>query len=126
MTSDEGMRLDKWLWCVRIYKTRREAIEACRSGRVSINGTVAKPARSVRVGDRVNARTLSFDRTLAVIGLTEKRVGAGLVAGFLDDLTPKEEYERGRKTAVERVLGRTRGSGRPTKRERREMDRLLG
>ena len=126
MTSDEGMRLDKWLWCVRVYKTRREAIEACRSGRVSINGAVAKPARSVRVGDRLEARTAQFDRTLAVTGLTEKRVGAGLVADFLDDLTPKEEYERGRKTAVERVLGRTRGSGRPTKRDRREMDRLLG
>lgn len=126
MAPESGMRLDKWLWCVRVYKTRREAIEACRSGRVSIQGGVVKPSRSVRIGDRVEARTAAFDRTLRVVGLTDKRVGPGLVPEFLEDLTPKEEYERGRKTAVERVLGRRPGSGRPTKRERRDVDRFLG
>lgn len=125
MEPEDGMRLDKWLWSVRVYKTRRLAIEACRAGRVSLNGDVAKPSRSVQCGDEVEARTSSFDRKLRVSGLPQRRVGAKLVTDFLEDLTPKEEYERGRKTAVEGVLGRARGSGRPTKRDRREIDRFL-
>ena len=126
MEPEDDMRLDKWLWSVRVYKTRRLAIEACRSGRVSLNGVVAKPSRSVQCGDEIDARTPSFDRKIRVTGLPQRRIGAKLVPDFLDDLTPQEEYDRGHKTAVESVLGRERGSGRPTKRDRREIDRLLG
>lgn len=126
MEAEDDMRLDKWLWSVRVYKTRRLAIEACRSGRVSLNGEVAKPSRSVKRGDEIEARTRSFDRKVRVTSLPQRRVGAKLVPDFLDDLTPQEEYDRGRKTAVEGILGRDRGSGRPSKRDRREIDRLLG
>jgi ribosome-associated heat shock protein Hsp15 len=126
MEPKDDMRLDKWLWSVRVYKTRRLAIEACRSGRVFLNGVVAKPSRSVQCGDEIEARTRSFDRKIRVTGLPHRRIGAKLVSDFLDDLTPQEEYDRGRKTAVEGVLGRARGSGRPTKRDRREIDRFLG
>jgi len=126
MEPEEGIRLDKWLWSVRVYKTRRLAIEACRSGRVFLNGEAAKPSRSVQCGDEIEARTPSFDRKVRVSGLPKRRVGAKLVEEFLDDLTPQEEYERGRKTAIEGVLGRARGLGRPTKRDRREIDRFLG
>jgi len=126
MEPEGEMRLDKWLWCARIYKTRREATEACRSGRVSLNGKTARPARCVRCGDLIEARTTSFDRKMRVSGLVGGRVGAKRVPELLEDLTPKEEYERGRKTAIERVLGRAPGSGRPTKRERRDIDRLIG
>jgi ribosome-associated heat shock protein Hsp15 len=126
MEPEDDMRLDKWLWSVRVYKTRRLAIDACRSGRVSLNGQVAKPSRSVQRGDEIEARTRSFDRKLRVTGFPERRIGAKQVPDFLDDLTPQEEYDRGQKTAVEGVLGRERGSGRPTKHDRREIDRLLG
>jgi ribosome-associated heat shock protein Hsp15 len=125
MESGGGMRLDKWLWCVRVYKTRREAIDACRSGRVSVNSVTAKPARTIHPGDLIEARTQTFDRRLKVSALTDRRLSAKLAVDYCEDLTPKAEYERGRKTAVERILGRPRGSGRPTKRERREIDRLL-
>lgn len=126
MEPEGEMRLDKWLWCARIYRTRREATEACRSGRVWLNGRAARPARCLRCGDLIEARTASFNRKMRVAGLVEGRVGAKRVPELLEDLTPKEEYERGRKTAVERVLGRASGSGRPTKRERRDIDRLMG
>lgn len=126
MEPEGEMRLDKWLWCVRIFKTRREATEACRLGRVSLNGNQARPARTIRCGDRVDARTATYDKTVKVTGLVAGRVGPKRVPELLEDLTPKEEYERGRKTAVERVMGRPPGSGRPTKRDRREIDRLIG
>jgi len=125
MDSEVGMRLDKWLWSVRLYRTRRLALEACKSGRVYLNGRVAKPSRSVECGDEIMARTPTFDRKVRVSGLPTGRIGANRVPEFLDDLTPQEEFHRGRKTLVEGILGRARGSGRPTKRDRREIDRLL-
>lgn len=126
MDAEGEMRMDKWLWCVRVFKTRRAATEACRLGRVTLNGKPARPARAVRAGDLIEARTAAYDRKLRVTGLIAGRVGPKRVPELLEDLTPKEELERGRKTAVERVLGRSAGSGRPTKRERREIDRLIG
>lgn len=126
MDPEGEMRLDKWLWCVRIYKTRRAATEACRLGRVMLNGNQARPARTIHCGDLVEARTATYDRKVKVSAMVAGRVGPKRVPELLEDLTPKEEYERGRKTAVERILGRPQGSGRPTKRERREIDRLIG
>jgi ribosome-associated heat shock protein Hsp15 len=126
MESEGEMRLDKWLWCARIFKTRREAAEACRLGRVTLNGKPARASRAIHCGDLVEARTSTYDRKFRVSGLVAGRVGAKRVPELLEDLTPKEEYERGRKSAIERILGRPAGSGRPTKRERREIDRLIG
>ncbi len=118
------VRIDKWLWAARVYKTRGDALEACRSGHVKIAGLVVKPARPVRPGDTIVARTAGPTRTLLVVGLSERRVGPGLVATLFEDRTPPEELERLRLSLVERVLARPRGAGRPTKRDRRSMERL--
>ena len=85
----ETVRLDKWLWAVRVYKTRSEAADACRGSAVRVNGRPAKPSAKLRPGDRIVARTKALQRTLKVVGLTEKRVGAAQVSDFCDDRTPE-------------------------------------
>ena len=118
-------RLDKWLWAVRVYKTRSDAAKACRSSAVRLNETIAKPSAKVRIGDAVVARTKALTRNLHVKGLTEKRVGAALVPDFLEDKTSESEYEKARdKQANARVLG-YKGSGRPTKKHRRDIEKLI-
>jgi ribosome-associated heat shock protein Hsp15 len=116
------MRLDQWLWAVRVYKTRTWAAEAIKAGHVTVNGQGAKPAREVRAGDMIVARVGDFTRTLRVIGAPASRVGAKLVAEFAEDLTPKEELERRKQAANLPMFMRPSGSGRPTKKERREME----
>jgi len=117
--------MDKWLWAARIYKTRALALEACRAGHVKIHGETVKPGRPVRVGDVIEARTPGPKRTVRVLKLIDRRVGAKLVPEVLEELTPPEELERPRLTVVEQVLMRPKGSGRPTKRDRRLIDKLL-
>lgn len=124
--SNDSVRLDKWLWAVRVFKTRTLAAEACRGGHVRVNEDPAKPAREIRVGDVVVVRREELTRTLRVKGLIEKRVGGALVPENLEDLTPPEEYERARQRAANSALSRAPGSGRPTKKERRLLDQLLG
>lgn len=119
-------RIDKWLWCVRAMKTRADAAEACRDGAVTVNGAEAKPGRDVRVGDTVTVRRGPLTRTLRVAGLPRSRVGAKELAGLVEDLTPPEEYERVRRAEMNVVAPRDRGAGRPTKRDRRETERLTG
>lgn len=121
----DSIRIDKWLWAVRLFKTRTLAAEACRGGHVQINGEPAKPAREVRTGDVLTARLGDLVRTVRVRGALEKRVGAALVADYLDDLTPAEEYERVRKRAENSAAFRDSGTGRPTKRDRRRMQAWL-
>lgn len=128
MTSpdDESTaRLDKWLWAVRIFKTRPLATEACRAGDVTLGDLVAKPARSVRAGEIITVRQGVVERTLRVIGSPPSRVGAALVPGFCVELTPPEEFAKARELRVQQRLGRAPGTGRPTKRERRVQDRLF-
>ena len=121
----EHARLDKWLWAVRVYKTRSDATDACRSSAVRLNETTAKPSAKVRIGDTVVARTRALTRNLHVKGLTEKRVGAALVPDFLEDKTPESEYEKARdKRANARVFSH-KGSGRPTKKNRRNIEKLI-
>lgn len=121
----ESVRLDKWLWATRVYKTRAEAAEACRGSAVRVNELIAKPSAKLRIGDRVIARTKALTRTLKVIGLTENRVGAPLVPGYLDDQTPASEYEAAREKRANARLFKHEG-GRPTKKDRRDIERLLG
>ena len=83
-----SVRLDKWLWAVRVYKTRTDAADACRGSAVRVNGTIAKPSAKIRIGDTAVARTKTLTRTLHVLGLTEKRIGAPRVPEFLEDKTP--------------------------------------
>lgn len=118
------LRIDKWLWSVRVFKTRADAAEACRNGAVTVNGNDAKPGRDVRVKDVVTVRQGILTRTLEVVGIPRSRVAAKELPGLLADLTPPEEYEKVRQARAEQIAIRERGAGRPTKRDRRETDRL--
>ena len=119
-------RLDKWLWCVRVFKTRPLATEACRAGKVLIGELEAKPGRDIHVGETVTVRIGALTRTLKVVGLPRSRVAAKQLPEFLQDLTPPAEYERAKQAGIEHLLARQRGEGRPTKKDRREMGRLFG
>lgn len=119
-------RIDKWLWTVRVFKTRSLATDACRAGSVEIGGQTVKPSRDVRAGETISVRQGLVTRTVVVLGLPVRRIGPKLVAQFCEDRTPPEEYEKARVRPVEQFLAREKGSGRPTKRERRAIDRLFG
>jgi len=119
-------RLDKWLWAVRLFKSRALAADACRAGSVEIAGQPAKPARDVRAGETVSVRQGLVTRTLRVIGVPRSRVGAKLVPDYCTDLTPPSEYEKLREHRTRQILAREKGAGRPTKRDRRAIDRLFG
>jgi ribosome-associated heat shock protein Hsp15 len=126
METVSDTRLDKWLWSVRVFKTRAEATDACRGGLVKINGLAAKPARDVHVGETVVVRIGLVTRTLKVLGLPRSRVGGKLVPEFVRELTPPDEFEKARQARVEHMLARERGRGRPTKKERRSLAALFG
>ncbi|MFT4136163.1 RNA-binding S4 domain-containing protein [Microbacterium sp.] len=117
--TDATARVDAWLWAVRVYKTRSAATAACRAGHVRVGGERAKAAQPVRVGDELRVRIAGFDRLLVVRKPIAKRVGAALAAEAAEDRTPPRE-------ALPVIAARDRGAGRPTKRERRELDRLRG
>jgi ribosome-associated heat shock protein Hsp15 len=109
------------VWAIRLYKTRSDATDACRGGHIKVNGTTAKPATTVGVGDRVHARVHGVDRDLEVVEVIDKRVGAPIAAGcYVDHTPPPTEEDR------TSVAERERGAGRPTKRDRREIDRWRG
>lgn len=115
----DSARVDSWLWAVRVYKTRSAATTACRAGHVRVNGDKAKAAQGVRVGDELRIRIAGFDRILIVRQILVKRVGAPLAALAYEDRTPEREPQAA-------LAVRDRGAGRPTKRERRDIDRLRG
>ena len=117
--TDASARVDSWLWAVRVYRTRSAATTACRAGHVRVNGERAKAAQPVRPGDELRVRIAGFDRILVVRKPITKRVGAPLVAEAMEDRTPPRD-------PVPVIAKRDRGAGRPTKRERREIDRLRG
>ena len=119
------MRLDQWLWAVRLFKTRALSTAAIRAGSVEVNTLPAKPAREVHAGETVTVRQGLILRTLRVVAVPPARVGAKLVPQYCSDLTPAAELEKVREQRMQQVLAREKGSGRPTKRERREVDRLF-
>ncbi|EYT58809.1 tRNA synthetase RNA-binding protein [Microbacterium sp. UCD-TDU] len=115
----DAARVDSWLWAIRVYKTRSAATAACRAGHVRVNGDKVKAAQQIRVGDELRIRIAGFDRILIVRQLLVKRVGAPVAALAYEDRTPEREPQA--------ALGlRDRGAGRPTKRERRDIDKLRG
>ena len=126
MEPSADVRIDKWLWAVRLYKTRSLATTACRAGHVKMNGDNLKPSHSVRSGQIFSIHIGDLNRTVKVIGLLEKRVAAKLVEQYLEDLTPAAEYLR---AAQDRELPqaprRAKGAGRPTKKERRDLEQLF-
>ncbi|QAB16687.1 RNA-binding S4 domain-containing protein [Leucobacter muris] len=118
----DSVRLDSWVWAVRLAKTRSQATAACRAGHVRVNDQPAKAAQPVRVGDEVRVRLHGFDRVYRVTGLASRRGSAADAARYFEDLTPPAPPRVERPAPVLR----DRGAGRPTKRERRELDRLRG
>lgn len=117
----ETTRIDRWLWAVRLCKTRSDATDACRGGHVKVNGVSAKAATQVHVGDRVDARLIGRDRIVEVARLIDKRVGAAIAAECLIDDSPPPP-ERG----AAPIFERDPGAGRPAKRDRRALDHLRG
>jgi len=118
-------RIDKYLWAVRLFKSRSTASEACRKGRVTIGGNPVKPSHGVTTGDTIVIRKPPVTYTYLVKGLIENRVGAKLVAEYITDLTPEEEKNRLKPESGSFFGYRPRGSGRPTKRERRDLGNFL-
>ena len=120
----DSVRIDKWLWAVRLFKTRSQATEACRSGKITIGEQTVKPSREVHVGETIMVRTGPLARTVEVKEVLQHRVGAKLVEHYLIDHTPEEEYERLKLTKAINFEQRDRGVGRPTKKERRLIEKL--
>lgn len=121
----EQVRVDKWLWAVRVFKTRSIATDACKKGRVSIGDLTVKPSRIIKVGDVVKVRKQPVVYSFKVLKLAEKRMGARLLVEFMEDITSKEDLEA---LEIQRNMGwfqRERGAGRPTKKDRRDLDNFI-
>ena len=121
--STNKHRIDKWLWYVRIFKSRTLATEACNGNKVKIDGTSVKPSRAVKTAEIVTIQNGYIKKTYRVLGFTEKRVSAKLAVNFVKDITPEEDklkYDIIHKS----YIGRYKGSGRPTKKDRRIIDKL--
>ena len=123
MAEKHNTRIDKWLWAVRIFKTRAMATEACSGGKVKINETAVKASRKIITGDLIQVRKGVVKHLYCVLKIAEKRMGAKLVLNFLDDITPEEELAKLKSSQKQSIQTRETGQGRPTKRERRNMDK---
>ncbi|WP_373837100.1 RNA-binding S4 domain-containing protein [Bacteroides heparinolyticus] len=115
-------RIDKWMWAVRIFKTRTIAAEACKKGRISINGTLAKASRMVKPGDVIQVRKPPVTYSFKVVQAIEKRVGAKLVVEAMENVTSPEQYELLELSRVSGFVNRAKGTGRPTKKDRRNLE----
>ena len=116
------VRIDKWLWAVRLFKTRTTAAEACKKGRVTIKGVIAKPARMIAIGDVVDVRKPPVVYSFKVLDVTERRMGAKLVADFMVDVTAPSQLEILEMAKMTGFVDRARGTGRPTKKDRRDLE----
>ena len=119
------VRVDKYLWAMRIYKTRSIATDACKCGRVKINGQEVKPSRSFHIGDVFTVRKGPITYTYRILQLCENRQGAKMVPNYLEDITPPEQLERLELARFAAQSGRDRGTGRPTKKDRREIEQFM-
>ena len=118
-------RLDKWLWAARIYKTRSLAIDACKNGRVMIGGVKVKPSRMIKVGEEIQVRKPPVTYTFRVLQAIQNRVGAKLVPEVLENITTPDQYELLEMNRISGFVNRARGTGRPTKKERRDLDEFV-
>lgn len=123
MKKGNDPRIDKFLWSVRVFKTRAKSTEACKKGKVIIDGIDAKPSKTVKVGDLITLKKPPVNFSYKVLDFPKSRVSAKLVDNYIEDLTPKEEKEK-LKITDSFFIKRERGAGRPTKKERREIDKL--
>lgn len=121
----DSVRIDKYLWAIRVFKTRSDAADACNGNKVKLNGVNAKAAKAVKPGDTIEVRRGSAMLSYRVVRLSESRMGAALVPDFAENLTPREELEKLRPPKETIVLQRDKGSGRPTKKERRQLEDLM-
>ena len=120
--ANQEARIDKWLWAARIYKTRTLAADACKNGRITINGAQTKPSRTVKAGDKVGVKKPPITYTFLVKQPIEKRVGAKLLPDVLENVTTPEQYELLEMSRISGFVDRARGTGRPTKKDRRAID----
>lgn len=120
----DSTRIDKYVWAIRLFKTRSEATEACNGNKVQINGAPVKPSKAVKVGDTISVRKGAALFTYKVIQLSENRMGAQLVPQYAENLTPQSELDKLHAPRETFFVKRDRGAGRPTKKDRREMDAL--
>ena len=121
----EEARIDKWLWAARIFKTRSIAADACKNGRVVVNGMNVKPSRPLKVGETVHVRKPPVTYSFRVLKAIEQRVGAKLVPEIYENVTDPKQYELLEMSRISGFVDRARGTGRPTKKERRAMDAFV-
>jgi ribosome-associated heat shock protein Hsp15 len=120
----DEVRIDKWMWATRLFKTRTIAAEACKKNRISIGGVQVKPSRMIKVGDIIQIRKPPITFSFKVLALTENRMGAKLVPQYLENVTPPEQYELLEMNKISGFVDRARGLGRPTKKERRDLEQF--
>ena len=120
------VRIDKYLWCIRVFKSRSLAADACDGGKVKIEGSSVKPSRHVKPGEIITVQQRYVKRAYRVIAPLEKRVSAVLVKNFAEDITPKEELDKLKTERFVSFMGKFKGSGRPTKKDRRLIEKLKG
>ena len=118
------VRIDKWLWAMRIFKTRTIATEACKKGRVSVGNALAKPSRTIKVGDIIQVRKPPVTYSFKVLALTENRLGAKLVPEYMENVIPRSELDLLEVVKISGFVDRRKGLGRPTKREGRDLARF--
>ncbi len=118
------VRIDKWLWAVRLFKTRSIAIEACKKGRITIKGITVKPSRMIKIGDVIEVRRPPVTYSFEVLNLSENRMGAKLVPDFMKDVTSASQLEILEMSKVSGFIDRARGTGRPTKKDRRDLEQF--
>ena len=121
----EEARIDKWLWAARIFKTRTIAADACKNGRVTIEGVNVKPSRMVKVGETVSVRKPPITYSFKILKTSEQRVGAKLLPEIYENVTAPEQYELLEMTRISGFVDRARGTGRPTKKDRRSLDAFI-
>lgn len=119
------MRLDKYLWCVRKYKTRSQASDAIKKSRVKVNDEIVKASREVKVGDKLSFKKDGVEYSIEVLDIPKSRVGAKLVPDLIRDVTPKEELDKQNFINMMHKLSRPRGTGRPTKKDRRDLSDFM-
>lgn len=118
------VRIDKWMWATRIFKTRTIASEACKKGRIMIGGVTVKPSRMIRVGEVIQVRKPPITYSFKVLALAENRMGAKLVANYLENITTPDQYEILEMNRISGFVDRAKGLGRPTKKDRRELEQF--
>ena len=118
-------RVDKWLWAARIFTTRSIAVDACKNGRVTIEGVNVKPSRSVKVGEVISVRKPPITYSFRILKTIEQRVGAKLLPEIYENVTAPEQYELLEMTRISGFVDRARGTGRPTKKDRRSLDAFI-